>query len=122
MKKGYWIAHVDVTDAAAYDAYRQANAVAFAKYGARFLVRGGAQTVVEGQARSRTVVLEFDSLAIATACYESPEYRAAMALRQPVSTADMIIIEGWDAANVITRLHQFGIGKPKKCRLYIENV
>lgn len=96
MPRGYWIAHVDVTDPEAYEAYRAANAVAFAKFGARFLVRGGPQEVREGHMRSRSVVLEFDSLAQAVACYESPEYQAALALRRPVSDADVLIVEGYD--------------------------
>ena len=94
--KGYWIAHVSVDDAQAYEAYRQANAAAFAKYGARFLVRGGPQDVVEGAARPRSVVLEFPSIEAARACYHSPEYRGAKALRDPVSQVDLVIVEGWD--------------------------
>lgn len=93
--KGYWIGHVTVDDPEAYDAYRQANAKAFAKYEGRFLVRGGAQEVVEGELRPRAVVIEFPTLAAARACYASPEYQRAMALRIPVSTADLCIVEGW---------------------------
>ncbi|SNX72736.1 uncharacterized protein SAMN05878503_11328 [Cereibacter ovatus] len=95
MTKGYWIGHIDVQDAAAYDAYRQANAPAFARYGGRFLVRGGAQRVVEGQLRARAVVIEFPSLDAALACYDSPDYQRALALRLPVSVADLAIVEGW---------------------------
>ena len=94
MSKAYWIAHVQVNDPHAYEAYRAANAVAFAKYGARFLVRGGPQEVREGAAKPRCVVVEFDSLELARACYESPEYQAAKALRDPVSEADLIIVQG----------------------------
>jgi uncharacterized protein (DUF1330 family) len=97
MKKGYWIAHIDVSDPAAYEAYRAANALPFAKYGAPFLVRGGPQDQVEGQSRARTVVLEFPSLEAAQACYASPEYQAAKALRDPASTADTVIVEGWES-------------------------
>ncbi|WP_415183130.1 DUF1330 domain-containing protein [Phaeovulum sp.] len=93
--KGYWIGHVTVDDPQAYDAYRQANAEAFAKYNARFLVRGGAQEVVEGALRPRAVVIEFPSMAAARACYESAEYQRALALRAPVSMADLCIVEGW---------------------------
>ena len=96
MPKAYWVAHVDVRDPQTYEAYRAANAVPFAKYGARFLVRGGGQQVVEGAARARTVVIEFDSLQTARDCYFSPEYQAAKALRDPVSDADVMIVEGWD--------------------------
>lgn len=96
MPKAYWIGHVSVSDATTYEAYRQANAVAFAKFGARFLVRGGAQQVVEGEMRPRAVVIEFADLATARACYDSPEYQAARALRLPASLADLCIVDGWD--------------------------
>lgn len=96
MPKGYWIAHVDVADAERYKDYVAANAAAFAKYGARFLTRGGRHEVVEGQARARHVVIEFPSLQAAQDCWNSPEYRRAWAIRQPVSTADVVIVEGYD--------------------------
>ena len=95
MTKGYWVAHIDITDPTAYEAYRAANAVAFAKYGAKFLVRGAPQTQVEGHCRSRTVVIEFASLQAAQDCYHSPEYQAAKALRDPVSIGDCLIVEGY---------------------------
>jgi uncharacterized protein (DUF1330 family) len=98
MTKAYWVAHVEIDDAEAYEAYRQANSLPFARYGARFLVRGGEQQVVEGSAKSRTVVIEFADLETARACYHSPEYQAAKALREPVSRADVMIVAGWDAA------------------------
>lgn len=96
--KAYWIAHVSVDDPTAYEAYRQANAAAFRKYGARFLVRGAAADPVEGRLRPRTVVIEFADLATAQACYRSREYQAALRLRQPCSVADLIIVEGWAGA------------------------
>ena len=96
MPKGYWVAHVTVDDPAAYDAYRAANAVAFAKYGARVLVRGAPQEVREGSVRPRTVVIEFPTLEAAQACYDSPEYQAAKALRDPVSQGDLCIVAGWE--------------------------
>ncbi len=96
MPKGYWIAHVDVDNPSEYDKYRAANAEALEKYGARFLVRGGAQDVREGAFRSRSVVIEFPSLEAAIACYESPEYQAAKAIRTEVSEGNMCIIEGYD--------------------------
>ncbi|MFV0300096.1 MAG: DUF1330 domain-containing protein [Paracoccus sp. (in: a-proteobacteria)] len=98
MPRGYWIAHVTVDDPAAYEAYRAANATAFAKYGGRFLVRGGPQTVVEGEARPRSVIVEFPSIEAATDCYHSPEYQAALAIRKPCSTGDVVIVAGHDPA------------------------
>jgi uncharacterized protein (DUF1330 family) len=97
MPKAYWIAHVDVADPDAYKLYIAANAVAFAKYGAKFLVRGGTHEVVEGGLKSRHVVIEFPDLATARACYASPEYAEALKLRAaPVSSGDLVIIEGYD--------------------------
>ena len=96
MAKGYWIARVDVTDPDGYQAYVKANAIAFAKFGARFLVRGGPSEAPEGTPRARNVVLEFADYATAVACYHSPEYQAAKALRDGRSVADVVIIEGYD--------------------------
>ena len=96
MAKGYWVAHVDVDDMEVYKSYIAANAAAFAEYGAKFLVRGGERTVAEGTAPARTVVIEFPSYQQALACYESDIYQQAKALRDPVSTGDLVIIEGYD--------------------------
>jgi uncharacterized protein (DUF1330 family) len=96
MPKGYWIGHVDVSNPEGYKDYVKANAEPFKKYGARFLVRGGQCEVKEGRSRSRNVVLEFPSYEAALACYNSPEYQHAISLRAPHSTADIIVIEGYD--------------------------
>lgn len=96
MPKGYWIGRVDVHDLEEYKKYIAANAVAFEKYGARFLIRGGAFELREGQARSRNVVIEFPSYQAAKDCYDSPEYQAAKAFRLPVSEGDIVIIEGYE--------------------------
>lgn len=96
--KGYWIGRVDVHDVEAYKKYVAGNAIAFEKYGARFLVRGGEFENPEGTSRSRNVVLEFESYEQALACYHSPEYQAVIGLRTDnnVSQGDMVIVEGWD--------------------------
>jgi uncharacterized protein (DUF1330 family) len=96
MAKGYWVVFGDVTDAEGYKAYVAANAVPFAKYGARFLVRGGQAERPEGAPRSRVVVLEFPSYEAALACYHSPEYAAALALREGKALIDLAIVEGYD--------------------------
>lgn len=98
MTKGYWIVRVDITDMEKYKAYIAANAAPFRKYGARFLVRGGKYENPEGASRARNAVIEFPSYEAAVECWHSPEYQAAMALRVPVSTADLVIIEGYDGA------------------------
>lgn len=97
MAKGYWIGRVDVHDEAAYQNYISANAAAFEKYGAKFIIRGGAFEAVEGSARSRNVVIEFASYEQALACYNSPEYKTAMAFRAaPIAEADIVVIGGYE--------------------------
>ena len=98
MTKGYWVASVDVTDPEGYAAYIAANAAAFARYGARFLVRGGARVTPEGQFGARVVVIEFPSYQAAQECYHSAEYSAAMALRAGKSVMDLAILDGYDGA------------------------
>jgi uncharacterized protein (DUF1330 family) len=96
MQKGYWIARVDVDDLEQYKRYVTANAAPFKKFGAHFLVRAGRFENPEGTSRSRNVVLEFPSYQAALDCWQSPEYQEALKLRQPVSTSDLVIIEGYD--------------------------
>ena len=96
MAKGYWIAHVEVTDPEGYKKYIAANGVAFAKYGARFLVRAGKHVVANGAAKSRQVVIEFPDYAAALACLESDEYKRAAEFRDAASLSDLVIAEGYD--------------------------
>jgi uncharacterized protein (DUF1330 family) len=93
-KKGYWIAMVDITDPETYATYVAANAVAFEKYGARFLVRGGKHDDPEGPTGNKQVVIEFESYEKALACYNSSEYQDAMKIRLTASTARLAIVEG----------------------------
>ena len=96
MAKGYWIARVDVEDAEAYKAYVAANVAPLARFGARFIVRAGRSENAEGASRSRNVVVEFPSYQAALDCYRSADYQAAVQIRLPVSTVDMVIVEGYE--------------------------
>lgn len=96
MPRGFWIARLDVDDTEAYEKYRALNAKAFAKFGARFVVRGPAGKVVKGTPRKHNVVIEFDSYAKAIACYESEEYQAAVRYLQEVGPVDLVIVEGYE--------------------------
>jgi uncharacterized protein (DUF1330 family) len=96
MPKGYWVARVDVADQEKYKAYVAANAKPFKTHGARYLIRAGRYENPEGTSRTRNVVIEFPSYQAALDCWKSPEYQQALKLRQPVSTIDLVIIEGYD--------------------------
>ena len=91
--KGYWIANVTITDPEAYKGYQAAAPAAFAKYGARFLARGEAE-VLEGEPWQRRVIIEFDSMEQARACYASSEYASAREKRAGACVADIALIEG----------------------------
>jgi uncharacterized protein (DUF1330 family) len=96
MARGYWIARVDVSNPDAYKNYVAANGVAFAKFGGRFLVRGGAFETTLGTSRARNVVIEFPDYAAAIACWHSQEYQDARAKQQGGAEIDMVVIEGYD--------------------------
>ena len=96
MTKGYWIAHVDISDPEGYKRYQAANAEPFAQYGAKFLSRANDNEVVEGNFRLRHVIIEFPSYEAAQACYHSEAYQHAKSLRADTGVADLIIVEGYD--------------------------
>ncbi len=96
MPKGYWIAQVDVRDLDRYKKYSEALDRSVRNYGGRFLVRAGKFENVEGTTPPRHVVIEFPSFQKAQDCWNSPEYRAAVVIRAPITTADVVIIEGYE--------------------------
>ena len=98
MAKGYWLAQVDVTDPKVYQDYVAANQTAFHKYGARYVVRAGRHEVMEGSCRPRLVVIEFPDYETALACYRSPEYRHAAAMRHGHAVVDIAVVEGYEGA------------------------
>lgn len=98
MPKAYWIARVDVNDAQLYPDYVAAAKPAFERYKAKFIVRGGAATPLEGKARARNVVIEFASVEDALACYNSPEYQKAVKIRQAAADSELVIVEGYEPA------------------------
>ena len=96
MAKGYWIGRVDVNNDEGYKPYAAANPAIFKKFGGRFVVRAGKFEAPEGTSRKRNVVIEFPSYQAALDCYNSPEYQANIKVRAPHSSADIIVIEGYD--------------------------
>ena len=95
---GYLIARFDMTDPekapAAYKKYVETAGPAYAEHNARFLVRGGKAELMEGEMRTRNVVIEFPTLADAYACYQSETYQKAREHRLPVATGEIVIVEG----------------------------
>ncbi len=94
MPKGYVIARVTVTDPDKYAVYAKAASEAIAKHGGRPLARGGRFEQLEGEARARNVIIEFDSFEQAVAYYKSAEYQAAKAHREGAGTGEFVAVEG----------------------------
>ena len=88
-----WIAHVTVTDEAAYGRYAALAGPAIAKHGGAFIARGGRYAQLEGTDRPRNVVARFPSLEAAEACYRSPEYQEALDHARGASERELVIVE-----------------------------
>ncbi|QBK29865.1 DUF1330 domain-containing protein [Roseitalea porphyridii] len=94
MPKGYWVARVTVHDADRYKDYVAAATPAYQEYGATFLVRGGEIGASEGEPRPRNVIIEFPTYEAALACYNSPTYAKARAIRQEISDGEIVVVAG----------------------------
>jgi uncharacterized protein (DUF1330 family) len=91
----YVFAEVEVTDPVAYEDYRRQVPAVIAKYGGRYLVRGGAATLHEGSATpQRLVILEFENMAKLRAFYDSAEYAPLLAIRSRASKSRLLSVEG----------------------------
>ena len=91
----YIYGNVEITDPALYEEYRRDVPALIAAHGGRYLVRGGAVSVLEGSGvPHRQVILEFPDMAALQAFYRSPEYQPMIALRQRCSHGQIVAIEG----------------------------
>jgi uncharacterized protein (DUF1330 family) len=91
----YVLVDCEVTDPVRYEAYKALAPDAIARYGGRYLARGGDTVVLEGDWKpNRVVVLEFPTLDAARTWHDSPEYRAAREKRKGAANMDMIAVAG----------------------------
>ena len=91
----YLLVDCEVTDPARYDAYKSLAAVAIARHGGRYLVRGGETVVLEGDwTPRRVVVVEFPTLDAARGFYDSSDYRAARDAREGAANMQMVAVAG----------------------------
>lgn len=91
----YVIADTHITDSKTYDEYKRQVGPLVAKFGGRFLVRGGKHVVLEGSWQpQRLVVIEFPTMEAVNSWYNSPEYAPLLALRQPAATDHLVAVEG----------------------------
>jgi uncharacterized protein (DUF1330 family) len=91
----YFIVEIDVQDAEAFEEYRKHVPETIAKYGGRYLVRGGKTETLEGDWQpGRMVVLEFPNREQARKFYDSPEYAPLKALRLRATTSRLLLVDG----------------------------
>lgn len=91
----YMLVRVDVTDPDQYRHYTDRAPAAIAKFGGRYLARGGRTVTLEGDTEDRrVVVVEFPSLDQAEACYNSAEYQEAKSHREGAANASFIVVDG----------------------------
>ena len=91
-----WIAHVKVTDEAAYMKYAKLAGIAIGAHGGEFIARGGRYVQLEGNDRPRNVVARFPSVEAAVECYNSPAYQEALQFAKGASERDLMVVETTD--------------------------
>jgi len=91
----YVLAEVEVTNPEGYKEYTAHVPATIAKYGGRFLARGGENQVLEGDwPQLRRVLIEFPSADAAKRWFASPEYAKPLAMRRANSRGRLILLEG----------------------------
>ena len=90
----YAMVHIDVTDADEYAKYATLAGPAVAKFGGEFLARGGACFHMEGEGRSRNVIVKFKDMETAKAFYHSPEYQEALSYGLRSAEREYTFVEG----------------------------
>ena len=94
MVPGYVVAEVDVTDPATFKQYSDKAPGTIAQYGGRYVIRGGKNMSIEGEAPKRFVVIQFENVEKAKAWEDSPEYSAIKPIRHSSAKSRVFIIEG----------------------------
>jgi uncharacterized protein (DUF1330 family) len=98
--KAYCIVYETIEDEQAFSEYRAQVIPTFEPYGGRFLARGGAFTVLEGEMPyKRVVILEFPSRQQVEAWYNSPAYQRILPLRIQAGHCQFIVVDGLDVAS-----------------------
>lgn len=92
----YFLAEIkNVTDPETYGRYVRQVPEIIARFGGKYLIRGGETSVFAGDWEpGRLVLIEFDSVERVRACFSSPEYRAVAPLRERSAETNAVIVEG----------------------------
>lgn len=96
----YIISDVTAKDADAFQTYRSRAAASIARYGGRYLVRGGPIEQLEGNWAPRAIiVVEFPDIERARTWYRSPEYAFALEVRDRALSRNLILLDGISPEN-----------------------
>lgn len=91
----YMVVRVNVTDMDRYQQYMKLTPSILEKYGGKFIIRGGEKVILEGpDVPERMVMLKFADVETAKRMYNSPEYQAAVKVREGAAEASFIVMEG----------------------------
>jgi uncharacterized protein (DUF1330 family) len=91
----YLVVDIDVTNPVQFEEYKKLAPAAIAKYGGRYIIRGGAYEALEGDWKpQRLTIVEFDSMEIAKAFYASPEYKVAIEARAGAAKFKALLVQG----------------------------
>ncbi len=96
MAKGYWICRLTVTNPDGFKDYAAISAGIVQGHGGKYLVRGGKFDAVQGDARERNVVIEFESYDAALAAWNSADYQAAKKKRDGNCEAEIVVVAGYE--------------------------
>jgi uncharacterized protein (DUF1330 family) len=95
----YLFCNIEVTDPERYRDYIALAGPAVARYGGRYLVRGPAPEVMEGDPDlKRVAIVEFPSSEAAKRFYDSPEYREARSKRAGAANFNAALLTGHEQA------------------------
>ena len=93
----YLIVRATVHDMAQYQEYMKLTPAIVEKYGGEFVIRGGDKVILEGpDSPERIVILRYPDMETAQRMYNSPEYQAAIKVRENAADASFILMEGVD--------------------------
>jgi len=94
----YAVVNIEVTDPKGYEEYRSRSGATIQKFGGRFLVRGGAHELKEGNWQPRRMVLlEFPDMDTARRWYDSEDYQSIIKYRNGSARTDLVLVEGMPA-------------------------
>jgi uncharacterized protein (DUF1330 family) len=91
----YAVVNVQITDPDRYTEYREKAQATIARYGGKYLARGGEVEVLEGDWNpQRLVIVEFETMKRFYEWYNSLEYALLKQVRHEATVTEFVVVEG----------------------------